>query len=260
MVLRAKIDESFQGTQVERWLNSDRQSSKAERVGIGGFTSFSKVSGRRVFRAQLPTTFLEDGSAVTDHRVREMTVLTINGVVGDEFVTRSPLLQAALRARAEIGVIAAFAPDRTAATLQRVDSVATDINDAIAKADAVLRAGEQTARFLGALQTPSPLTERFLKTMERYHESDGVFAIEMQHRTYENMMILSFEANEDNIDNAIEFTMEAGQVRIAQTILVPVVGATISSQVAPVEPKPPQAGTPVEESFASALIGGFSGP
>jgi len=60
-----------------------------EEVGIGGFTAFAQISEKFSRSAKVPTTFLEDGSHVNDHIIREPLTVSIEGNVSDVYAQPS---------------------------------------------------------------------------------------------------------------------------------------------------------------------------
>ena len=59
-----------------------------EEVGIGGFTAFAQVSEKFKSSASVPVTYLENGTHVNDHIIREPKTISIEGNVSDLFGSR----------------------------------------------------------------------------------------------------------------------------------------------------------------------------
>lgn len=204
---------------IQDYIEGQFRADQREEVGIGGFTLMARVRERSTQTADVPTTFLEDGSHVNDHIILNPLTLSIEGMVSDVFVRPGPLQEIVRDAQRELGVITQYIPGRTASQLSRVSGIVNDLDSAIRRADSALDAGEQIAQYAGLQDaTAQSNQEKFLDVMEGIRNSKALISIEMPFRTYERMCITSLEITRDNQMNALSFAMEAQQFRFAETV------------------------------------------
>jgi len=191
----------------------------AETVGIGGFTAFAQISEKFKRSAKVPTTFLEDGSHVNDHIIREPLTVSIEGNVSDLFVLPSEPVAILQEHQAQIGKITQYAPARTQAQLSRVSGLVNDFTSAMDKADALISSAQGAAKYLGNQDKEAQTNiESFLDAMKGLQATDKLIKISTSFKTYTDMYITSLEVTRDNQNRAINFTLEAQKVRIAQTL------------------------------------------
>ena len=191
----------------------------AETVGIGGFTAFAQISEKFKRSAKVPTTFLEDGSHVNDHIIREPLTVSIEGNVSDLFVLPSEPAAILQEHQAQIGKITQYAPARTQAQLSRVSGLVNDFTSAMDKADALISSAQGAAKYLGNQDKEAQTNiESFLDAMKGLQATDKLIKISTSFKTYTDMYITSLEVTRDNQNRAINFTLEAQKVRIAQTL------------------------------------------
>lgn len=202
---------------ISDFLEAPFKNDEKQEVGIGGFTLLARISESYTKSAEVPTTFLEDGSHVNDHIIRNPLTLNIQGGVSDIHVRAKPVIRQFQRVQAEVGNITQYAPRWTQAQLSRVSGVANDIADAKRFAEAVIDSGNQALDYLG-LQDSSAKgnIERFIDAMDSLYESGQLFAIEMPFRRYERMCITSLVVKRNNEQEALEFTLDAQQFRFAE--------------------------------------------
>ena len=236
----------------------------AETVGIGGFTTFAQISEKFSRSAKVPTTFLEDGTHVNDHIIREPLTVSIEGNVSDVFVQPSPVVAALQEAQAQIGNITQYAPARTQAQLSRVSGLVNDFTSAIDKADALIDAAQGAAKYLGLQDSEAQSNiESFLAAMKGLQASDKRIKISSSLGSFANMYITSLEVTRDNQNKAISFNMEAQEIRFAQTVSMKTSAAqnaaiATAGQTDGETDKGTQEGEEVstEESFIFSLFGG----
>ncbi len=243
---------------VADFLARQRPEAPTQEVGIGGFTALVRASERYKLTAEAPATPVEDGSFVNDHIILKPITLSIEGSVGDIHLRASPPIRQFQRLQAEIGnVTSQYAPARTQSQLSQVSALANDLADAVRRADAALDAGEQALDFFGNQDEGSKsLQEQFIDAMEALHFGQQVIAIDMPFRRHENMVILSFQANTDNITAETTFTIEAQQLQFAELQFVEVASpaAGLGGQTDPEVSKGTQEGEPVETSLLFEII------
>ena len=202
----------------------------AETVGIGGFTTFAQISEKFKRSASVPVTYLEDGIHVNDHIIREPKTISIEGNVSDLFVLPSEPVAILQEHQAQIGKITQYAPARTQAQLSRVSGLVNDFTNAVDRVDAAIDATQGAAKYLGNQDKEAQTNiEAFLKKMEGLQATDKLIKISTSFKTYTDMYITSLEVTRDNQNRAINFTLEAQKVRIAQTLFTKTTAAQNAS-------------------------------
>jgi hypothetical protein len=235
-----------------------------EEVSIGGFTAFAQISEKFNRTAKVPTTFLEDGTHVNDHIIREPLTVSIEGNVSDLFVLPSEPVALLQEAQAQIGNITQYAPARTQVQLSRVSGLANDFTSAMDKADALISASQGATKYLGQQDKEAQTNiEAFLKKMEGLQATDKLIKISTSFKNYTDMYITSLEVTRDNQSKAISFNLEAQKVRIAQTLFTKTTAAqnaaiATNGQTDDETDKGAQEGEEVstEESLIFSLFGG----
>ena len=204
---------------IRDYINGQFENDKdGEEVGIGGFTAFAQISGKFKRSASVPVTYLEDGSHVNDHIIREPITLSIEGNVSDLFVLPSEPVAILQEHQAQIGNITQYAPARTQAQLSRVSGLVNDFTSAMDKADALISASQGAAKYLGNQDTETTSNiESFLAAMKGLQASDKRIKISSSLGSFANMYITSLEVTRDNQNRAINFTLEAQEIRTADT-------------------------------------------
>ena len=245
---------------IREYLGSQFGSDEQEAVGIGGFTTAARVRERVSRSASVPVTFLEDGSHINDHIIRNPLSLSIDGNVSDSFAMPNPAIAALQSAQAQVGNITQYAPARTQAQISRVSGLANDFTNAIDKVDNFLDSSNRVASYLGLQDdTAKSNIENFIDTMESLQEGEQLISIDMPFRTYDQMYITSLEITRNNQTNALDFTMELQQFRFADTISVQISAASNPSsatngQTEGEKDKGVQEGEEVTESLLSAGV------
>jgi hypothetical protein len=247
------------GSIVQSFFSRERFKTPGQLIGIGGFSLFARVRERTALKSSIPTNYVEDGTPLNDHIIREPEVLTIEGVVGDiyrgpetDFLQVTPLLNT-------LGVINAYVPQFTTFQAVVMNRLRDTTNAAMNRLNDLLRVGNQANNFLGNLDISSkPLGEQFLDAMENIHYGNQLVSIDMPYRVYESMAITNIVIDRDNTGSAIAFTIEAQRFRIAELNFVAVSSATNPSknpapstggQTEGVKDIGTQAGTKRERSF-----------
>lgn len=251
---------------IRDFIDGAFENDEQEEVGIGGFITSARV--REVTRKSrdVPTTFLEDGSHINDHIIRNPLTLSIEGSVSNVFRRPSPAVAAFQRSQAQVGNITQYAPSRTQAQISQVSGLAADLTGAIDQVDAVIASGRQAAGFLGFTGDEGKTNiEKFIDFIDSVHASDTLIKIDMPFRTHDNMAVTSVEYERDNTSDSLKFTIEAQQFRFADTIFVkagpaPNPSAATNGQTDGQSDKGAQEGEDVPESLASQIkgfVGGF---
>jgi len=228
-------------------------------IGIGGFTAFARVSERLRRTSNVPTTFLEDGTFVTDHIIRDPLILVIEGNVSDIYLPPSAINRTVAEAQEILGVISQYLPERTAAQAEVVSSLLNSVVDQIDRIDSAVESGLQMVGLLGLTGGAAfNNSETFLSQMEAHYYGDYLISIDMPYRRYENMRITSLEIERDNQENALSFRIEATQLRFAETIfstvaIAPAPSEGLDGQTENVSDKSVQSGETVPPSFLIEL-------
>jgi hypothetical protein len=238
--------------------------SEPEEIGINGFTTAARVRESVKRTATIPVTFLEDGTHINDHIIRDPLLLSIEGSVSDLFVLPSPIIAAIQAAQAQIGNISQYLPARTQSQISKVSVLANDFTNVLGQVDSFLDASDRVASFLG-LRDESAATniQKFIDTMESTQASDQLISIEMAFKTYKQMYITSLETTRNNETNSLDFTMELMQFRFAETLFAdtgpaPSPADSTDGQTEGAKDKGVQEGAEVPQSVASS-IGEFVG-
>jgi len=245
---------------IRDYLGSQFDSDEQEAVGIGGFTTTARVRERVLRSASVPTTFLEDGSHINDHIIRNPLTLSIEGNVSDAFFMPNPAIAALQAAQEQVGNITQYAPARTQAQVSRVSGLANDFTNAIDKVDSFIESSSRVASYLGLQDdTAKSNIENFIDTMESLQEGEQLISIDMPFRTYEQMYITSLEITRTNQTNSLDFTMELQQFRFADTIFTEITpaanpSAATNGQTEGSKDKGVQEGADVPQSFLNSTL------
>jgi hypothetical protein len=247
---------------IRSYIDGQFGNDQQEEVGIGGFTMLARISESVTRAKNVPVTFLEDGSHVNDHQIKEPLTLSITGNVADIHRRANPKFSAITEAQAQVGNITQYAPARTQAQISRVSGLVADVNNAIDRADAIIDSGFQAANAVGLIDdTAKSLQEQFLDTMDSIYESGALIAVDMPFRTYPRMCITSLEITRDNERNALDFSIEATQFRFAETQFAgapaPAPAPATNGQTEGETEKGAQEGEEVEQSLFSSVLGRF---
>jgi len=210
-------------TSIENVLNRERISYPFQQIGIGGFSLFARVNDRLSLKADNPTTYVEDGSPLNDHRVKKPEFLTISGSIGDVYKTPNTLVDRVQAISSNLGQITQYAPQLTPTQLIAAERVANSAVSQINKLENLINAGTQANSLVGNLDNLSkPLGEQFLDAMESIHYGNQLVSIQMPYRVYENMSISSIVIDRSNSSKGISFVIEAEKFRIADLSFVSV--------------------------------------
>jgi hypothetical protein len=208
----------------------------------------------------VPTTFLEDGSHINDHIIRNPLTLSIEGNVSDAFFMPNPAIAALQAAQEQVGNITQYAPARTQAQVSRVSGLTNDFTNAIDKVDSFIESSSRVASYLGLQDdTAKSNIENFIDTMESLQEGEQLISIDMPFRTYEQMYITSLEITRTNQTNSLDFTMELQQFRFADTIFTEITpaanpSAATNGQTEGSKDKGVQEGADVPQSFLNSTL------
>lgn len=199
---------------IQNFLNRNIETKK-EQVGIAGFSLFARVREVTNFKSQAPVTYLEDGSPVQDHIINDPITLTIEGVVGDIYIEKSPLEKRLNQISALIGKTTQFLPQRTVSAIQKANAAINKFRDKVRKIESAVQAGTS---ILGFTSPTKPPQEAFLDLMEASFEGKQLVKIEMRYRTYEEMRITDLSLSKSAESDAVNFTLTAVKIRKVQPV------------------------------------------
>lgn len=227
-------------------------------VGIGGFTTFAKIRENVSRTRQVPTTYLEDGSFVGDHIIRDPVSLSIKGQVSEIYLEPSALLEQIRTIEASVGAVAQYAPTRTRAQLSKISSLVGSAQSMADKADKVVSDAQRIGKLVGLIDKGKSNIETFIDEMEGFFYSDTLISIDAPFRTYENMSITFFSHERNAETESLSFNIEAQEVRLAETLFIETAAKNPASgtdgQTKGASDKGTQSGEPVDQSFASSMF------
>jgi len=248
---------------IRDYIDGQFRNDAQDPVGINGFYTYAKVRESETKTRDVPTTFLEDGSHVNDHIIRNPITLTIAGNVSNQFVIPSPAVRAVRDIETQVGDITQYLPGRTQTQISKVSGILTDVQGAIDKVDSIVESGQRAANFLGITNdTTKSNIQRFQDMMDGLYQSELPIKIDCLDKTYANMCITSIETQRNSQTDSLEFTIEAQELRFAQTVFVAVTaaenpaGATGGQTQGEVD-KGAQEGEDAPESMLSKALGFF---
>jgi negative regulator of replication initiation len=198
-------------------------------VGIAGFTTLARVRDNISRTREAPVTYLEDGSHVNDHIINKPVIVNIEGNISNVHVKPSPALESIREIETLVGEVAQYLPSRTQSQISRVAGITADVQSRIDQADSAIRTAQKVADRVGytgpgAQEGPAKTNiEDFIDKIEGILNSDVLIKIDGPVRTYNNMCITSFEYTLDNTSEAINFSLEAQQLRFAETVFSEIV-------------------------------------
>ncbi len=188
-------------------------------VSIAGFTALVRVSERISRTTEVPVVYLEDGSPIQDHIIKNPVILTIEGDVSNVFVQGDPLLERVENVNKTISVIDQYLPARTQTQLTKINAIANDINDAVNKIDQAIEDGGSVLNAIGARNDAVKNNQKeFLDAINSAIDNNQLLKINMPFKGYDSMVITSFDVEYDNEGDSTGFTIELTQIRFAEDI------------------------------------------
>jgi hypothetical protein len=244
------------------YIDGAFKDDKDAEVGIDGFTLLARVRDRTTQTADVPTTFLEDGTHVNDHIILNPITISIDGNVSDVHLKPSEAIAAIREAQNQVGVITQYLPSRTVSQISRISGLISDFTNAVDFVDSVVASAESLGGYLGNEDPEQGNIKKFLANMDSIRNSKRLIEIGTEYKTYKNMVITSIEITKDNQENAISFTLEAQQFRFAVSLVAiavpnPNPSSATNGQTGSETDKGIQDGENVLESAASQLKGAF---
>lgn len=235
-----------------------RENTELDQVGIGGFVTLSRIREKVARTRDMPTTYLEDGSHLNDHIIRNPLTVTIEGVVGDTFTVPSAVAEQLNDASSLVAQITQYAPLRTDTERSSLNSLSADIFTAVSAVDSLIENSQRIAQNVGFVGTGKSNIEKFIDAMEGICSSDSLISIDGPLRTYRDMSVTSLEYDRDNTTESLNFKIEAQQFRFAETAFTEVAAknpaAGTGGQLESETEKGPQLGEKQDESFLSSIL------
>lgn len=211
----SKIGQKFSET-LELAQDALRAPSEVQEVGIGGFTLFARVSEGVTYATGVPVHVLEDGSSVMDHLCPQPLSISISGTVAD--ILLAPAVEDIIsKTSAKVGTISGFLPARTQSQIQAITDQALAVRDTVDRIGQLVDAGRNALDLFGDKSKSTPIREQFVDAMEQIYYGRQLVDIEVAYRTHKNMAITSLSITRDNGREALDFTISAVQIRVAET-------------------------------------------
>lgn len=150
-----------------------------QKVGIGGFSMFARVSDGTVYSAQVPVDVLEDGSSASDDIINQPIVITISGVVSDVYVDAKPNSSFSLMPDySKYGEVIEYLPGKTQQQLQRIQEINDRAEQKILEAKRLADKGAELFGLVGgdSLGGVKGIREQFLDFIEAVHYGKQLIA------------------------------------------------------------------------------------
>jgi len=203
-------------TTLEQVLNRERLPFPLQRIGIGGFSLFARVSERLTLKADNPKFFVEDGTPLNDHRIQKPETVRITGAIGDVYESPETSVDVVQALDNNLGLITQYLPRFTGTQAVLFEQISRNAVSRVSVLEDLIDAGAQARNVIGNVgNTNKPLGEQFLDAMEDIHYGNQLISIEMPYRIYENMSIATLTFDRNNTNDGVEFTMEAERFRVA---------------------------------------------
>lgn len=214
----ASLTEFFKNNNTTSTINSILKKKAKEKIGIGGFTLFAKVSEAINFNSKIPTVWLEDGSFAQDHIVLDPFTITIDGEISDVFLERDALPEMITRVQSKIGIIETYLPTRSQSQVQKINAIINDAQDKLREVDRVIDNGKQLYNFFSGNVNDKGNREIFIDCAEIWHRGKQLISIETPWRVYEKMAITSLSVIRGNEEEVLSFKLTVQEIRFADTL------------------------------------------
>lgn len=246
---------------IRDYIDGQFQNDSEGEVGIAGFTTVARISDNIKQTREAPEIYLEDGSHVNDHIIQKPIMVSIAGNISNVHVDLSPALQAIRDIETIVGQVAQYLPGRTQSQLSQLAGITADIQQQIDMIDSAIQTGQNVANFLGFTGEEGKTNiEEFIDHMEGLLNSDVLIEIDGPNRAYSNMCILAFDYTVENTSESIDFSIEAKELRFAQTVFSEISqnpATSTDGQHSEESNKGAQEGEEVEQSFLSSQLERF---
>lgn len=236
---------------------------KNQKIGIAGFSMFARTSETTELKSQAPTTYLEDGSFVTDNIIKDPIVLTVSGTVGDVYLEKTNIQSVIDRTNSIIGKTTEYLPQRTVSQLQRINGVLSDFRNQIRKVDRAIQTAQSVkASLFGNVSPSEQLQKQFFDKMNMIYDAKTPVAVQMSHRVYSPMIMVGCSFTEEAQSKELKFTLNFQELRLAQLVYTlnqnlqknPAEG--VSNQVGANKNNGSQSGKTVTDESLLSWIGG----
>lgn len=187
--------------------------SKTEvEVGIGGFRFFAKVSEATNYSNVVPVDVLEDGTNSTDDIINNPIGVSIEGVVGDTFISTPQASTVIGKDFSLVGEVSEFLPEKSQQQLQRISQIDDQVNDAILIAERAERIGNNVYEFFAGAPGGKTQKEQFVEYMESIYFGRQPINISTEYRDYSNMAMEDLVISSNNQDGEIKFSVKFLQI------------------------------------------------
>ena len=210
---------------IEQFFGRERTPNQLTQIGIGKFTLMANVNETSKLSSTIPVTYLEDGSAVSDHIILNPPILEISGEVGDITLDNSDFDNLLENIQNSTGIIGFYVAKRTQSQLQQANLLINNIENKINAVNRILDDGEQILDLFGLTKkntSEKTNQELFINSMESAHYGRQLLSINMPYRTYKNMRITSIVTTKTNESSGLQYTIIAQQFRFVRTQIVAV--------------------------------------
>ena len=234
--------------------------SDYERIGVGGFILYASISEVATKTATVTSNPVESGSNVSDHIIKNPTTISINGEVANIFIDDESTPKTIQEIVPPIGIIQDYIPGRTQTQVSKINGLLATVNDFFTAADVAIDKGTQLYDFFTGRDSDASITSKFLEFFDQVHESNSIIDVECIDKIYPNMAITSFTTTKIGPAN-YTFTMSLQNIVEAETVLIQLTknaSGDAKAQGADLTDKGTQQTTPIDQSFASALLGSLS--
>jgi hypothetical protein len=205
---------------------------KLDSVEIAGFKSLVRTSETVKKTATTTTSYVEDGSFISDHIVDNPRIITIAGNISDVHIKGDPVSKVLNKAQTAVSDVNQFIPLKTQSQISKISSIANDVTDI---ESLILSTAQRNPRIFDTLGLSDIAEEQlkelgvgknqigFINKIEEIMDSQRTIqgstqSITVGEKTYQNMVITDFEFNLDNKENSLNFSIELTEVRFATNI------------------------------------------
>jgi hypothetical protein len=198
--------------------------SDNENINIGGVELICRISDEISESTDMTQATLEDGSVITDHVVNRPAQIAIEGIVSNQFQSKSQASDFYKAARRSVGAITKYAPNLGNQVESRQNLIKSYINNQVDSiSDKIEDAQELVRTFSNGFTDDEALTimQNKMRQLNAIRETAQLIKIETPYKIFTNMLITSITHTHDNIDSGTaKFSIQAQEVLFAETIQV----------------------------------------
>lgn len=206
-------------------------------IGFDGrFKSDARSEEKESGKSTIANFYVEDGSQVSDHIIRDAKQLTISGEVSDVFYQKNLLTNSFSQATDALGDISIYLPTTTSSQISKVNEYVNVSKNAKRRLDDFnqrynkfgeyigVATGNDTLKTLTNTETSSSKSTQaeFVAFIREYQHLGRLMKIEtIRFGTFENMAISSYSFSK-NEDDYMSYTIDFQQIRKTKTIVTPI--------------------------------------